>query len=223
MFGHPTRYELTEYAEALVDGKPVSARIGGHLASCPSCKAQVNLLRDSFSFLADAPMLDCTPGSAEQILATARQLRKADRQEGRFFRKAFVVARGLACAAGVVLVAAWVFTAAIDRPAKAALAGPAPAASRLTAVSTAPSPEELQRKTSEIQSLASAVNAQSDTPVSPWERQHRHMVVALHADRNAALAALKRNPGCLRASRLVTANLEREAQALRTLYVEQGR
>jgi hypothetical protein len=49
------------------------------------------------------------------------------------------------------------------------------------------------------------------------------MVLALHADRTAALAALKRNPGCARASRLVTANLEREAQALRTLYVEQGR
>ena len=223
MFGHPTRYELTEYAEALVDGKPVPARIGKHLTSCAACKAQVNLLRESFSFLADAPMLDCTPGSAEQILATARLLRKAERRNGRFFRKAFGVAQGLACASGVVLVAVWVFAAAVGEPAQIEPNGRKPAANRLTAAPAIPSQEELQRKTSEIQSLASAVNAQSDTPASLWERQHRHMILALHADRNAALAALKRNPGCLRASRLVTANLEREAQTLRTLYVEQGR
>ncbi len=222
MFGHPTRYELTEYAEALVDGKPVPARIGGHVASCPSCKAQVSTLRESFTFLANAPLVDCAPGSAEQILATARQLRKTEKRKGRFFRRAFVVTKTLACAACVVMVAAWVFTAALDEPGTSVFDNPNPAASRLS-TATAPSPEELQRKASEIRSLASAVNAQSDAPVSLWERQHRHMVVALHADRTAALAALKRNPGCVRASRLATANLEREAQALRTLYVEQGR
>jgi len=183
----------------------------------------VNSLRESFSFLADAPMVDCAPGSAEQILASARQLRKTNEKKGRFFRTAFLVTRGLACAACIVLVAAWVFTAALGEPADSGITVTATQTPSVSRVAATPSPEELQRKASEIRSLASAVNAQSDVPVSLWERQHRHMVVALHADRTAALAALKRNPGCVRASRLATANLEREAQALRTLYVEQGR
>lgn len=223
MFGHPTKYELTHYAEALVDGKPLAARIGKHLASCPACKKEVEALRTSFRFLAEAPMLECTPGSTEQIIARARQMRKADKQKRRFLRAGFTFAKGLACAACVAVVAVWVFSAALGEPATDQFTAAATESSRALAESPLPSPEELERKASEIQSFAWAVNAQSEAPASPWERQHRRMVLALHADRTAALAALKRNPGCARASRLVTANLEREAQALRTLYVEQGR
>lgn len=222
MFGHPTKYELTEYAEALADGKPMPARIAGHVTSCASCKAEAEALSESFTFLASAPMLECAPGSAEQILMAASRVRQTQRAKGRFFRRAFVVAKGLACAAGIVLVAAWVFTTSLDEPASPIPAASSPAPSRIAA-QPGPSAEELQRKASEIESLASAVNAQSAAPVSPWERQHRQMVMALQADRTAAFAALQRNPGCDRASRLVTANLEREAQVLRTLYVEQGR
>ncbi|MFO7975282.1 MAG: hypothetical protein R6V12_11680 [Candidatus Hydrogenedentota bacterium] len=223
MFGHPTQCELTQYAEALVDGKPLPARIGGHIASCPACKKEVETIRASFSFLAKAPTLEGTPGSTEEILARARQIRNSRRKQHRILRNSFMLAKGLACAACVVLVAAWVFSAALGEPAVDQFTTTATGTGRLVADSTLPSAEELQRKASEIHSLASAVNAQADAPASPWERQHRQMVVALHADRTAALAALKRNPGCARASRLVTANLEREAQALRTLYVEQGR
>ena len=211
------------YAEALVDGKPLSARIGGHVASCRACKAEVEALRESFACLASAPALECAPGSSEQILAQARQLRTAGKKKGRFLHTAFVLAKGLTCAASVIIVAAWVFSAALGEPATDQFTAAAPGTSLIAGPPPIPSPEELQRKASEIQSLASAVNAQSDAPASLWERQHRHMVLALHADRTAALAALKRNPGCARASRLATANLEREAQALRTLYVEQGR
>ena len=222
MFGHPTKYELTEYAEALADGTPMPARIAGHVASCASCKAEAEALRASFTFLASAPMLECAPGSADQILMAASRLGQTQRAKGRFFRRAFLAAKGLACAAGILLVAAGVFTAALDDPAPPIPAAQPSASSRLAAP-PGPSAEELQRKATEIKSLTSAVNAQSAAPASPWERQHREMVMALHADRTAALAALQRNPGCDRASRLVTANLEREAQALRTLYVEQGR
>ncbi|MEA3365870.1 MAG: hypothetical protein U9Q79_09555 [Candidatus Hydrogenedentes bacterium] len=223
MFGHPTKDELIQYAEALVDGKPLPARIGGHIASCPACKTQVETLRASFSFLAKAPTLECPPGSREQILTKARQVRKTRKGKRTFLRNTFVFTKGLACAACVVLVAAWVFSTALGEPDADQFSAAMRGADRIAADPVLPSAEELQRKATEIQSLASAVNAQSDAPVSLWERQHRHMVVALHTDRTAALAALKRNPGCARASRLATANLEREAQALRTLYVEQGR
>ena len=104
-------------------------------------------------------------------------------------------------------------------------AGPAPVPRHTAAVSTettvAESPtESLSKTVDEVQTLAAAVRAGHGKAPSPEEWVHRRVVSAMDADIAAAVAALERNPGNVRASHIVHANLERQAQALRSLYVE---
>jgi hypothetical protein len=86
-----------------------------------------------------------------------------------------------------------------------------------------PSPEEIHKTAVEVSTLAEAVGSRGDTVrLSLEERQHRRTVLALDADLSAALVALRENPGCRRAGDLVNANLQRQAQALKKLYVERS-
>jgi hypothetical protein len=70
----------------------------------------------------------------------------------------------------------------------------------------------------EIHTLAAAVGSRPSVPRNLREWQQTRAVLALDADLAAARAALQRNPGCERASRVVNSNIQRQAQALKTLY-----
>ncbi len=219
MLGHPAKLELAAHAENLAHGCGICADLARHIASCETCAAEVKAITASLDFLSSAPAMNPSAESTAQLLLAARKERKTQRGHRSGLRTVYTAAKALACAAGIVLLASVTFRSALD----GGVSAPGTPAPRPQVVATAnPSAEEIRETASKIQSLALAVRTRSDSSQSLWERQHRRVVLALDADRAAALAALESNPGCARASRLASANLMREAQALKTLYVERG-
>ena len=220
---HPARYELFAYAESLVgQGAPVSARTAGHVVRCRACMEEVGAMRASLEFVAQAPEINPSEELAATILMSAQVARRAAMARRQRWETLVTAVKGLACAAGVVVVAAVYFSMALTAGA-GEVSVAYPAALTMSMARTAPAGDDaMSRIAEEVRTLASAVNTPSKTPPSIWEREHRRTVVALERDIAAALAALERNPGCTRAANLVTANLQRQADALRTLYIERS-
>jgi len=118
-------------------------------------------------------------------------------------------------------VATLVFGAALNAapsPEGGAPANPA----QHPAVVSASNQDALQRTAEEVRTLAAAVRSVSDRPQTPREREHRRAAALLDADIAAARQALQRNPGCERAEAIVNANLQRQAETLRALYLERS-
>ena len=127
------------------------------------------------------------------------------------------LAKGLAGAAAVILVASLYFSATLDVeqrgiPEKRAAVRRAPEVSF----------DAISQAAAEVQALAAAVNAPSKSLPTSWEQEYRRAAEVLEGDIAAALAALERNPGCARAVNMVNANLQRQADTLRTLYIERS-
>ncbi len=213
---HPTRQQLVIYAESMVDRRAaVSAVMAAHLASCPACAAEVRSIRASLEFAARADALEPSNDLTAQILMKARHAREAHAPRP---RSAFWLAcRGAVFATGMAAVAAVVFGVALGTP------EPTPQVeTALHQVSEViPSPEVIRKAAAEVKALAPAVRTAATTkPRSPREQEHLRAVNAMDADIAAAQAALQRNPGCIRASRIVNANIQRQAETLRHLYLE---
>lgn len=218
---HPAKPLLLAYAESLVDERSqVSAAVAGHVARCPVCAREVQAMRDSLGFAADAPCIEPSETLTAGILFQAQSTRHALKTHRR--RSAtLTLIQGLACAAGIVLVATVYFSAALEAGNEGAVAAPVTSAAKQVA-EMVPSIETLREAAAEIQTLSAAISAPSGAPRTLWEREHLHAVRVLNADIAAALAALERNPGCTRATNLVNANIQRQAETLRTLYIERS-
>ncbi len=228
---HPSRFELLAYAESLVDGHTLSAHTAKHLSGCAVCKAEVEAIRQSLAFVSHPEPLEPSESLTQGILQAARIERRALQQK-RAKRSIVGVLKGGACAAGIVLVAAVSFGAALNsvalngagqkneslRGAEARSAAPIVAARSLD---EGPSPEAIRTATARIETLAAAVRLPSAAP-SLWEIEQRRAASALSTDLAAAKAALERNPGCARATRVVNSNLERLPQTLKALYLERS-
>lgn len=217
MLGHPSRPELLAYAEGLVDGRGISTATARHVASCPVCAREVSAIRSSIEFTASARQLDPAEDSISRILIAARSERQATRRARG--RTPMLVLKGLAYAAGVAVVSAVVFQVALRDPSANAISLSA-GASR--AVTTAESAEELRRAAEQIETLTAAVGSRSDAPRSYRVWQQAREVLALDAELSAARAALEQNPASERASRIVSTNIKRQADALKNLYVERS-
>ena len=217
---HPSGQELLAYAENLVDGgAPISAKTAKHITACPPCTAEVEAMRASLEYAASSRDIEPSSEFTAQLLLAAQKERGAlGRHPAR--RAAVAAVKGLACAAGIVLVTALCFSVALNSATVAAES--LAAAPGVRNVDTGPSPEAIRKATAEIQTLMAAVSTPSRRPQSPWEIAQRRTVSALGADIEAARAALERNPGCVRASRMVGANLERLPETLKALYVERS-
>lgn len=212
---HPSRIELLTYAEALADGAAIPAHIARHMASCPECSHEAKSIRNGLMFVSGAPALEPTAASTTQILSMARRERRASRRTQGVGRALAGVAKGLACAAALVVLSVASFRSALGHQTPREDLAPAAAVAR----AEQPSPEEVQRANADIERLAAAVNTPDASPRSLEEWQYRRRVVALDADLTAARAALESNPGCERARRVVNTNLKQQAEALRALYV----
>jgi len=217
---HPGKQELMAHAENLAGGRtPISAKTGKHVTTCSACKAEVAAMRTSLEFVASSPDIEPTAEFTAELLGTAQRQRRAlTRRPVR--RAAVAAAKGLACAAGIAMATALCFGAALDSPTMAAEAYAA--APTVIQRDPGPSPEAIRKATAEIQTLMAAVSTPSRRPQSPWEIAQRRTVNALSADIAAARATLERNPGCVRASRVVDANLQRLPETLKALYVERS-
>ena len=217
MLRHPSKPELLAYAEGLIAGQGISTATARHIAACPVCAREVAAIRNSFEFTQAAGNLDPSDDLTRTILIAARRERQAPkRMHGRTW---FMTFKGLAYVASIALVSAVYFQFALgDRSTQPGPAMQAVAQDRPMAA--LPSPEELRKATEEIRALAAAVGVRPGAPDSVREWRQTRTVLALNADLSAARAALDRNPGCERASLLITTNLRRQALALKSLYVE---
>lgn len=215
---HPGKHDLMAYAEGLADRRGIlSAKVGGHVSACPTCMAEVQRMRASFELLRRSGEIEPSEDFTTRVLLAAREQRTA--LESRRLRRSRIrpLAKGMAYAAGVLLVAMAVFKAALN----AAPNTPSHYATASEPVEEAVlSPDAVLRASAEVQALAAAVQSVSSRRFSPVEIERRRTVQALNTDIEAARAALQRNPGCLRASRVMDANLQRQAQALRALYLQ---
>lgn len=217
------RRQLVVYAESLVDpGVPVSAQIGAHVAQCHQCAEEVRAIRASLEFTAAAPGLEPSRDLTGEILRNARRERSAVQQQRRGVTRTGALLRGAAFFGAITAAAAMVFSLFLREAIPAQPQRMAPASTIASAAPALPSPETLQKTAAEVRALAAALRDAPDRAPSPLELRQRRAVQAMDADIAAALTALERNPGCVRASHIVNANLQRQAQALRNLYVERN-
>lgn len=215
---HPTRQQLVAYAECLVDGRTaIPVPIAGHVQRCPQCTREVRLMRASLEFTASAPGLEPSNDLTAQILMGAKQERHTRRP--RRLAVLWMGVKGLGFTAGMAAVAIVVFGAVLGDPG-AGTADVAVATAETPAEE--PSPEELGRAVSQVRKLAAAVRRPASNSADPREWERRRALNAMDADITAALDALERNPGCVRASHIVHANVERQARTLRDLYADRS-
>jgi hypothetical protein len=217
---HPGKHALFDYAEGLVDRRAtISAKIGGHVAGCAICQAEVKTICASLEFGRTAPQLEPLNEFTARLLLAAQNERRVLMARRARRPVAFPVLKGLGYAAGLLVVSALCFGAALGNGSQTTHALMMTANKH--AGDTGLSPEAVRKATAEIQALAAAVSLPSKK-ASVWELERRRAVHALNTDIEAARAALARNPGCQRASRLVDVNLQRQVQTLRDLYVERS-
>lgn len=217
---HPNKHDLMVYAEGLADRRGIlSAKVGGHVSACRQCTAEVQRMRASFEVLRRSGELEPSNDFTSRVLIAARQERTAI--EARRLRPRIrPLLKGLAYAAGVLIVAAVCFKVALNAGSHV----PSAYANGAMRVAEAIlSPDAIRKASAEVQALASAVQTPASKRFSPIELERRRAVQSLNMDIEAARAALQRNPGCLRASRVMDANIQRQAQTLRALYLESTR
>ncbi|MDZ4860300.1 MAG: hypothetical protein SGI88_15085 [Candidatus Hydrogenedentes bacterium] len=217
MLGHPSKPELLAYAEGLVDGRGISTTTARHVTTCPVCSREVAEIRGSIEFTASAHQLDPGEDSMSRILIAARSERKATRRARG--GAPTLVLKGLAYVAGVAIVSAVVFQAGLGSP---QASGISLSAGSARAGSSGESVDELRRATEQIETLTAAVGARPDAPRSYRVWQQAREVLALDAELTAARAALQQNPASERASKVMNSNLKRQADALKTLYMERS-
>ncbi len=218
---HPARRKLMLHAESLVDGQtPVSAQTAKHVAQCHGCRREVDSMRSSLDFIAGVPELEPTDEQAAAILLRASAERMARDERNKRNTTIAGLVKIVACAACIIAVATVYFNVVMGGHEQRPVSFAAPVQESKTVTQNSMSPEAIRQTTAEVQALAAAVRGGARNPRNLWERQHLRTVRVLDDDIAAAQAALERNPGCTRANEVVTANLQRQAQALRKLYVE---
>jgi hypothetical protein len=217
---HPGKYELLSYAESLTEERStISVRIAGHVAQCPACQAEVEAMRSSLFVLRLIPDIDPSDDSTLRLIKAARDERRRS-QHRTAPSGARTVLKGLGYAAGILLVSALCFGAALVS--RGPIEAPVAAAPVLNVELSQASPESLSKATADIEALASAVSGPSKNPPSARELERRRAVTALSKDFEAARAALASGVPFERARKVMDANLQRQAQTLRSLYAERS-
>ncbi len=218
---HPTRRQLVAFAESLVDrSASVSALMASHVANCPGCAREVKRIRASLELAALSPTPEPSRELTPRIIAQARKARRGQQAALRTSSGGIALLKYAACVSGVIMLAWFSFSAALDgSPA------PAPFVSVYAATTDvveapAPTPGALQQQTAVVRALSTAVSHQREALLSPVDNGRRRMIEALDNDLSAALAALERNPGCVRANQVVHMSLERQLEGLRSLYLD---
>ncbi len=220
---HPERHELYALAECAVRGRSaIPARLASHVTKCQACRIEVNGIRATLKIAQ-------TAGTVEPSDAFAAQLQMRVRKEARSRMKRQALGqawqrggKGLVYAAALAVFAVAAFSgASVMEEAPAApdeLAWSAGPAAARGFVAT-PREDGLQETAEQVRLLSQAVQARVLNPGGAWERQYQRAVGILDADIEEAFMALQRNPGYSRASDLANANLQRQAQTLKSLYM----
>ena len=215
--GHPTRKQLTDFAESLLDRQaPVSAVLAAHVSGCEKCAAEARRVRASLELAELARLPEPSGALTQEIVLRARaELHRRGHEP-----KAVPVSRFLqfaACAVAAVLLAVYSFSTALDdaagrtHPPMLSRTSP-PADPALDAAA-------LLERAAAVRALSASVSIRQ-SPDSPREDGYRRALEMLDDDLNAALAALQRNPGSARANQVMLMSLERQLEGLRGLYLD---
>jgi len=221
---HPRKRDLFRHAEAMADGgMPINMEAQRHIASCTKCRETVNAIRESLAFCTDARPLEPSEALTSQILAAAREERANVHAPRRLRHVVGTWAQGMTGFITVCILAGITFQLAATEPREnqqaSALAQPrvdAPPSMMAEGIT----PEAIRRASSDFHELAAVLETPAADRQSIDEWRHRRTAMALNSDLSEALAALQRNPGCIRASQLATASLQRQVDTLKSLYVE---
>lgn len=218
---HPTKRDLFALAEAMAGGRPIDARMAGHVKRCERCKSEMSRVRASLEAAASAPVLEPSESMTAAILARAKAERAPARTgHGRHGVLANAVkAAGLAACLAAAAAVSFQFATA---PSAQSVGSASPAYER-PHLSGALGPERLERATREMESLAPAVGARLElAPASLKELEQRRLFMEQSKDLDTALSASKVNPGSERVQEVVNSNAERHAATQKALYKERG-
>jgi hypothetical protein len=220
---HPPRQELVAFAESQVDRSSlVSAFLAAHVNSCPRCTAEVRAIRASLEFASSASAPEPSGDLARQILAGAREVRLQAPEPGRKHPSlALSIIRATVYVTATAALAVLTFGMAVNVGDNSTPSRPAFQSAPQVAQSPGTvSPESIRRKTGAIERLAAAVSRADSPPRTLREWERRRAVEGVSQDLSAAMAALERNPGCVRADEMVRTHLDRQVSGLRDLFVE---
>ena len=222
----PNRGQMLDYAESLVDHKPLPAQVAGAIKRDDGATEEVAAIRETLEFVADVPELEPSDDLTRAILRESRAARRP-RQQAAYRRTSVIqaVVRGTVYTAAMSFVCLVVFSAAVYQPASDSgdtSAAPATVLEVRTAATPGMlTPELLQQKAREVRTLTAVVGRDAtNANTSPIEWRHLRSVSAVDNDITAALEALDRNPGSERAAKIVYSSLERKAESLREFYVD---
>jgi hypothetical protein len=223
---HPARQSLLAYAENLVDNsEAIDQVLASHVVACAQCKAEVQAIQSSFSFVSSAPSLEPVAELTARILMAGQSERSEERQRTTPFRLVLRVAQTGACAAAMLVVVGVTFSVFLGSS-ETEVATPSFERAVPVLTTQGRSPEAIRRATTElaaeVQTLSAAVSDRKLSGQSPEVQEQLRVIQSRDADIAAAVSALERNPGSVRATHVVHATLEQQAESLRSIYVEGG-
>ncbi|MFP4172371.1 MAG: hypothetical protein ACLFV4_05605 [Candidatus Hydrogenedentota bacterium] len=220
---HPARTQLYAYAEALCQSRrpAIEPAVARHVKTCVVCHREVSAMLRTLKTVEAAQPLEPGRAFTAQLMQRARQERQEREKRAALFRAWSAWGKGLAYAACLLVFAGVWFGGASGPAAKSGGSQPQQGTPSLMLGSN--SPQELNRAAERVDSLSRAVTRVEERMPRGggpgWEAKYRSAVGILDADLEEALAAMQRNPGYARTNELVHANLERQVQTLKSLYL----
>jgi hypothetical protein len=217
-----SKEDIFEHAEQVIDGRPISADLNARIGVAAAYREELQAAKATLALCEAAPAIEPTESSTDAILRLAALERSRQARRHERFSTVRAMGVGMSYAAGLAVVAVSLFAIASSDDARRGETGLQPSVfSRLTATHAAP--QDLQRVSAEIETLAGAVGRRTAAaPATAEEREHRRTVEFLENELNTALAAFQRNPGNMRAQAVIQANMERTRETLHSIYREQS-
>ena len=213
--GHPTQRQLVDFAESLVDeGASVSAALAAHVAECATCAREVRNIRACFKLanLCNSPPFNRL--DTGNVFRARGELNKRSHpyKGGTVFRGSSIwsVRRGSLCWPCIS------FHMALD---DAAAHAREPGSGSYVRHPNPLSRQDAASAGGRGKALSASVSIREKTPDSPGRRNTAVPEVFNH-DLNAALSALQRNPGSVRANQVMVMSLEQQLEGLRDLYLD---
>jgi hypothetical protein len=180
-------------------------------------------MRTNISFVEFAPELEPSEAFTAELLAAGRREMQVQRVGQARAQRRWRVAKGLAYAAGVAVMATLWFQVSLEQATGSAEVLPLQAerAAEVDDTQLAQSARETNaRLERRIQTLATAVGARVDKPRSMRENMQVRRLQSLEQSIQDAGAALERNPSSARAIEVVNASLQEAEHTTTSLYTE---
>lgn len=229
LFSHPTRSQLIQYAEAIVEGKgPIYSGIARHLKQCTQCASEVDAICTSLRFCHSRGVVVEPPKELTfAILSRTKQQRKQSEYLPRRYQRFSTIGAVVCVMTWVVigLLLLWRYEETLvngTELSKYSVRKPQfdkvyslredKSSSMTGKRDKIDMRKELEILGSVLQPLLEYSRGKSDSRL--------HYMAIIDKDLQSAEYALKRNPGCSRAQELLERRMREKAEVLKWLYWE---